>query len=201
MAIPLRVWTNEFDRIINTPGASTDHTRDLTGTHPKNQPMRGMPWQFTPPNKEPEMKTKLDDAIDTTEIDQLCEDMNAAFSESPCVVTLRGPETLTVETAKGYSKTPHIGGEDFRPSSAYVGKRKTIIVKFAPVDAQAYQFMEMEAKQAMGKLSGFDTYCNDPDHRIDLASRLRAINTLASNEREREAVKDKFTLYDNFGTF
>jgi hypothetical protein len=114
--------------------------------------------------------------------------------------TLLGPEQLTVEVeGRGYRKMAHMGGEDFTPLSAYVGKKRKIIVVFKPVHADAYSTMEMTADEAVTNLSGFEalSVTNEGDYR----TRMRLIASKATKLKEREAVKDKSSDYDNFGSF
>lgn len=123
-------------------------------------------------------------------------------------VSLHGPETLTVEKAgTGYSKVAHIGGEDFTPFEAYVGKRRQIIVKFRPNNVASYSHMEMSAAEAIQHLSGFEEIINqqllDGDGnerlRVDYNVRNAAIHKEASELREREKNADKFETYADIG--
>lgn len=115
---------------------------------------------------------------------------------------LVGPDTLTVSTSKGYRKRTHVGGEEFRPRRAYVGKRGKLLIEFAPLQADDYEHMEMSAQDALAKLSGFDLLSNFGDD-ASLADRLRGISRKASVVREQESNESRFDDYKDlgFGTF
>ncbi|UUZ75422.1 hypothetical protein LP414_27285 [Polaromonas sp. P1(28)-13] len=135
----------------------------------------------------------------------LATDMTTHFSKLDDGInfcTLNGVALLTVERpGKGFSKVSHIGGEDFIPQSAYVGKRGKIIVRFKPKEAAAYEVMEMAADEAMTQMAGFSLLTEMPDG--DYVTHIRLLNKEASNIREKESVKDKFVEYEaiGFGTF
>lgn len=150
-------------------------------------------------------ETELDDATDLeAALADLAADLTAHYNsfdpEQLNSCTLLGPEQLTVEvTGRGYKKVAHMGGEDFIPNSAYVGKRGKIIVVFRPVGAASYQTMEMAADDAVSNLSAFEALSITEGG--DYKTRMKAISLKAVKLKEREAVKDKAEDYPDFGSF
>lgn len=64
------------------------------------------------------------------------------------LVEVDGTPTCTVKKNDGtYSNSAVTTGTEFAFSSVYVGKRGVAIFVFEPVDAQAYAFLEVDAKK------------------------------------------------------
>ena len=113
-------------------------------------------------------KITIDDSELSQEMDSFLYALAEKFADSKETFLLSGPATLTVkkgeDSASGYSKVPHIGGEDFKPVSAYMGKRGNPIFIFKPVMASGYSFMEMSEKDARAQLVGFKEYLSEIDY-------------------------------------
>lgn len=111
--------------------------------------------------------------------------------------SLIAPETLTTESAKGFSKTPHIGGEAFVLKSAYLGKRGNAIGVFVPQGTARYLTMEMAIDEAVKKLSGFSAVVDSTEYRQEVKSRAKE----KAAEREAKANAPKFDTYQEFGSW
>jgi hypothetical protein len=116
------------------------------------------------------------------------------------ILTLKGPESLTVETDGKYTKAPHIGGEEFTLDSVYLGKRGVIIAKFKPVVGESYQWMEMPVGMAAEKLNCFGEVAIECVENGLFAS-IDRINRAATAAHEVEANKEKFNEYAAFGSW
>lgn len=190
--------------LMATPGASTDdpeflkHLAKLSGIPPKETK-----------TKEVQMKESAQDLDDKVALEaglaDLAADLTAHFLSAGAnadginTCSLTGPESLTVTTeGRGYSKLPHLGGEEFIPDTAYLGKRGKVIVCFKPRDAAAYSTMEMPIEEALVKLDGFSIIANDLEG-PPLMERLKGLKREESKLREQEKMKDKFVEYADIG--
>lgn len=146
------------------------------------------------PTESPEVQKALND---------LAAEINEGFKDAAGAgarVELLASELLTTLTAKGYSKTPHIGGEDFIPVSVHLGKRGKLIAVFKPTEAAAYQVMEMAVDDAITKLSSFDDIldiCCEGGYK----SRLSDIRKLTLQAREVEELAAKGAVYEEYGSW
>lgn len=121
------------------------------------------------------------------------------FFQKPHVVSLLAPEALTVlQSAKGFAKVSHIGGEEFVPDKVYLGKKGKLIGTFKSKDAAAYQHMEMPIDDAISKLDGFfevtEQACEDGYH-----ARIKSIRSQVAAEREAEGLAEKADVYASIG--
>lgn len=102
---------------------------------------------------------------------------------------LNQPLTATMKNRMGqYRKHPLIGGEEFTPTSAYMGKSGKMIIVFRPIDthiASRFSFMEMDATAARATLEGFSRFM-DNSLSMDFDEQVRQIREEAGAE-EREA--------------
>lgn len=160
-----------------------------------------------------EVNTDIDDkAMLEAGLADLAQEMTDAFKELQGDTTidacrLTSGESLTVltrVTAGGgsYAKVGHIGGEEFIPSEAYVGKKGKILVKFKPTSVASYVVMEMPADEALTKLEGFDLLSVLKDG-TSYRHRIATLRSAGTRIREQEANKDRFEEYKDlgFGTF
>lgn len=111
---------------------------------------------------------------------------------------LMSPETLTVKKPNGtYSKKAHIGSEDFKPLSAYMGKRGKLIFVFKPIMVADYLEMEMDENSAKEKLMGFKDWCRENIAAVSTTiAETRAEQAL---EKEKEAMAKRSEEYAHLG--
>lgn len=110
---------------------------------------------------------------------------------------LTEPVQITVKKSDGgFSKRPQIGGEDFKVTGAYAGKRNGLIFTFKPDTVTDFETMEMSEKDAKGLLSGFETwFASFPD--MTLA--IKEAKKVAADTVEREKNVSKFEQYADMG--
>jgi hypothetical protein len=115
---------------------------------------------------------------------------------------LAEPLQLTVKKANkpgdGYSKKPHIGGENFRPVRCYAGKRNKLIYVFKPIEVADYVEMEMDEAQAKKSLTGFEAFVKSITD-FDVQRRLKEAQNQASLDAEREKLADRHEVYSDQG--
>lgn len=115
---------------------------------------------------------------------------------------LMEPIQLTVKRANkpgdGYSKRPHIGGENFRPLRCYAGKRNKLIYVFKPLEVADYVEMEMDEEAAKKSLGGFTDFLKQITD-FDLQNRLKNAQDKASLDAEREKLADRHEVYSDQG--
>lgn len=101
--------------------------------------------------------------VDNSRVAISMEYMRAYFGNSSDILTLRGAMSLTASRpGKGYAKVHGDAGEAFKAKDVYLGKRGSLIFVFAPVaDSITYSTMEMEEKQAIAVLFGFEKLLGD----------------------------------------
>lgn len=95
-----------------------------------------------------------------------------------------------------YAKQAHVGGEDFKPVRAYVGKRDGVIIVFEPVMASDYTEMEMPLEIGKQKLSGLEGEVR----RIGFEAKLVELAKERIAKREALAAQERSTNYgDQYG--
>lgn len=118
---------------------------------------------------------------------------------------LNQPLTVTMKTRTGqYRKHPLIGGERFRPSSAYLGKSGKLIIVFTPFDtliSSKYAFMEMHAELARSTLNGFSTEM-DRWLSVDFDEQVAQYKAEAKAEENKAYIEAKVNQYpESFGSW
>ena len=107
---------------------------------------------------------KEEDAKDVSDIEALAESTCALICNqetSKRTFMLNEPAQLTVRRdgkPNGYSKRPHIGGENFELLRCYAGKKRQLIYVFRPIEVADYLEMEMLESAAKTSLTGFTTW-------------------------------------------
>lgn len=133
------------------------------------------------------------------ELEKLAKEMQEYFQAKPTVVSLLAPAALTVLIpTKGYSKSSHIGGEEFVPDGVYLGKKGKLIGTFKPKDAAPYKHMEMPIDDALSQLSNLFTICED-SCADGYQSRMSDIRNSAIKQREAEELVEKADVYRDIG--
>jgi hypothetical protein len=134
-----------------------------------------------------------------TNLVELVNEVEAFIRAYPTSFMLAEPATLTVKTKNGnYSKRPHIGGEDFRATGCYLGKRGALIFVFKPIFVSDYDLMEMSEQDTVKKLAGFQEYIKQAcaggyDAVVKESKKAAAV------EHEREKNANKFEEYADLG--
>lgn len=133
------------------------------------------------------------------EMDVFATQITKLLKETTETFMLGEPLTLTVLKDKGYSKAAHVGGEDFIPESAYVGKRGKIIYVFKPVMATTYSRMEMDETQAEKSMVGFKEFMKE--NLSAVMESVRDSRKAAADKKERESMADRYEKYEGFGSW
>lgn len=139
---------------------------------------------------------------DEKSVEKLVEELNEriiAASNHTAKFMLNAPQSVTVMTKTGnYSKRPLIGGEEFRPTGCYLGKRKGIIYTFKPVDISDYTVLEMDEATAKSQLDGFERFLKSI---IDLEFERvkREVMDKASLDKERAKLAEHAEQYADMG--
>jgi hypothetical protein len=201
-------FAGALDLLMKTPGASTESKEFMAELS-----LAEAERLINPPITNPE-DTQMTDATDATEPDEIDDelileadladlalDLTTYWSKLtlPPEVILAGPESLTVFHRGGFQKRPHIGGEEFIPFEAYIGKKGRVIVKFRSREAVDYDHMEMFADDALAHLHNFRNVVTTESG--SYMARIANLNRKRSDLRAMEKAKDKFDEYDDFGTF
>jgi len=135
------------------------------------------------------------------------EKLSFAFSRAETLAPfqLSEPCTVTMKTRKGeYRKHPLIGGENFRPSSAYLGKTGKLIIVFTASEthlSSKFAFMEMPADQARRVLDGFAAQM-DWMLAANFDEQVERYKVEARAEENRAYVESKINQYpESFGSW
>jgi hypothetical protein len=131
------------------------------------------------------------------EFGEVLVELNKKFKASKETFMLTAPMVLTVKRPKGYSKSNHIGSEDFKPLRAYMGKKGKIIIVFRPVMTADYEEMEMEEAQAKQHLMGFEEFFKEAMWGV--REQLSDFHKRAALEQEKAALTDRFETYKDLG--
>ena len=112
---------------------------------------------------------------------------------------LSGPMQLTVKKATGgFAKASHVGGEEFKLTGAYIGKRRALIYQFTPVAAAGYQLMELNETEAKRALAQFNKWSNGNGFQRLIRDAKKAMAV----EQDKEANGDKAAQYgEEWGAF
>lgn len=126
------------------------------------------------------------------------------FVADPFVFTLNSSKSLTVykndgaENSRiGYSKHGHIGGEEFVPVRAYVGKKGHLIIHYRPVQTEPYAWMEMSLSDSLTDLTGFQAHFV----RSGLGEKWNEINKVDVEQKRLAEVEKYKDSYEDFGTY
>jgi hypothetical protein len=182
--------SREADSFPGGPDAYREELHYRNGTKPRPRP-----------------KAKLDEEVDMaeatgeqTELAKLVEQYADAFKEAPSGFLVSAPQKLTTKTNDQFSIKPFIGGEEFEPVRAYVGKKHGTIIVFKPRDPCDFHFLEVPEKQCREVFgAGFPVYM-----RTILADVMEAKEELAAQAKrqdELEANAEKMTQYAEFGSW
>lgn len=178
----------ELAHLLDTPGYTTDKSQLKE---------RGL--------EEFKMTGKKADTAIVDEADEVAKAfeeglaaINEALQTTGETFMLGSPETLTVKRNNGvYSKQAHIGSEDFKPHSAYLGKRGKIIYVFKPVMVAEYEFMEMDENAAREKLIGFKEWSKEKLAEVQMKiAETRASQAL---EKDKAAMAKRADDYAHLG--
>lgn len=152
-------------------------------------------------------KLDKEETMEETDIDAMQEEIaktaTSYFAANHETFMLGEPLQLTVLRRDGrYSKRSHIGGEDFKPIRAYIGKRGKLIYVFRPVMVSDYEHMEMEDSEACEKLTGFKDYikhaAGSEFERLNNETKRAAADRA---EREKLAGREEQYAHLGFGSF
>lgn len=123
-----------------------------------------------------------------------------AFALSPQNFSLTAPMKLITKKGKEYRNTSFIGGEEFVPASAYVGKKGQTLITLRPVDPSDFEFLEVPEKQCP-KVFGpaFAAYLRETlddilEKKDELVTQVSRQNEIARNAQAMEQ-------YDGFGSW
>lgn len=194
-----------FSEFLNTPGYSSEEAGKMGGHDAYMKHMRSI-GMIKPLLKEvkPRLTGKEADLFIMDEITQIASPLGEVadkitqfFIASPTKLMLNQPSGLTVKRANGqFSKKPHIGGEEFVPIRAYVGKRGLMIYAMRPADAADYIEAEFTEKQANELFDGFAGYMRSAP---DLRDALDDAKKTAADAAEREKLAGKAEQYAELG--
>jgi len=180
---------NEF---LKTPGYTTSQVSKYGGHDAYMETFKRKAAEMAP------VEPKIEDAA-PSEMEAIAAQITLAFDKAKETFMLGEPLTLTVLKDKGYSKAPHVGSEDFAPHKAYVGKRGKLIYVFKPVMVASYHLMEMDETQAEKSLVGFKEFMKENMGQI--LEQLRDSRKKAADDKEREAMADRYDKYEGFGSW
>ncbi len=112
------------------------------------------------------------------------------FKEEPQEFMLANGGSFTVKRGAKYSKRSMLGGEGFKPTSAYVGKRGKIIYEFTPTFTTDFNHLEIDEDAVKSELIGFEEYVapafNEMFQKLQAEkAKLKSMEAVAANE-ERE---------------
>jgi hypothetical protein len=151
--------------------------------------------------------TSTDDVIedhmaDTTEIDPTLAEIVAqygdAFSGEPKNFSLTAPAKLITKKGTEYRHTPFIGGEEFTPISAYVGKKGQVLILLKPVDPSDFELLEVPEKQCPNVFgAAFKTYMREV--LADALDKKEELAAQSAQLAERTRNADKFETYGDLG--
>lgn len=194
-------FSEAFADFLNTPGYSSEDAGKAGGhdAYMEQLRLKGKAPLSKPfnPGKEADTFTMSEEAKLATELDDVADHITKHFLESPTKLMLNQPTKLTVKRATGqFSQKPHIGGEEFVPTRAYVGKRGQLIFTMRPADAADYVEAEFSEKQANELFDDFVAYMRlAPDLRDMVAEAKKA----AADAAEREKLAGKAEQYAELG--
>jgi hypothetical protein len=140
---------------------------------------------------------KKDPSIEALEeISTLLTNEWSAVSQS---FSLRTPTSLTVvKSDDSFSKVPGIGGEDFKPVRAYIGKKGAIICVFEPATVtERYTAMEMPYSDCLNNLQGF----RESVVYFGAAGKLSVIGESKARIRAAQDLEKFSKTYEDFGAF
>lgn len=192
------LFGNQWAKFLSTPGAKSS---DPEFNKPVNA-LDGLIASAEQFIKDKEMdiddKTQLEAGLADLAADLTGHFLNLAADGAPNVCRLKGPQVLTVEIAgKGYRKESHIGGEEFKPRSAHVGKKGKIILVFEPRSASSYQTAEFLAEDAFRELDGVEEVTTIGG--TSYAARVAALNKQKQKIRDADLMQARADVYADLG--
>lgn len=135
-----------------------------------------------------------------TELAKLVEQYAAAFKDSPKTFSLGAPHKLTTKTGEKFSIKPFIGGEEFEPFGAYVGKKHGTIIVFKPKDPCDFEFLEVAEKSCKTTFGAhFGTYMREI--LADVMDAKEELTAQAARQAEIEKNAEAAGAYTEFGSW
>lgn len=174
--------SEELMHLLTTPGYTTDKSQLKE---------RGLEEFNMEKDKAPDnpLSALLKEEIDT---------ITQALRATEETFMLMAPEALTVKRSNGvYSKKAHIGSEDFKPDSVYMGKRGKLIFVFRPVMVADYTEMEMDETAAREKLMGFKDWCRE--NLAEVTAKIAETRAEKAVEAEQTAMAKRQEEYAHLG--
>ncbi len=174
--------------LMNTPGLNTGD--------PSTWPKRLAPESVAEASKAFNMAMEPIEEVDHVLAD-LRDEINDKIANHPNhpILMLTGPDSLTVVSGTSkYSKSHHMGGEEFRISHCYVGKRNRMIYVFTPRAVTSYKGMEMLEIEAKQKLAGFTEFLAT----IEDGKFQRKRNELLKNESAKKVEQEVASMIEKY---
>lgn len=191
-----------FSEFLNTPGYNSEEASRHGGHDAYMKHLRAV-GIASPIKREPtitgmEADIIMIDDMENLSLDSVADQITEYFASSTQTrLMLNEPHQLTVKKANGqYSKKAHIGGEEFIPLRAYLGKRGQIIYVFRPADAADYAELEVTEKEANELLDGFVAFMKKAP---DLREAMTSAKKIAADAAEREKLAGKAEQYADLG--
>lgn len=141
-----------------------------------------------------------EEAVAVSPQEELAVQMAAHYASNTTTFMLVEPVSVTIKKSDGkFGKRAMIGGETFRPVDCYVGKRKSLIHVFKPLQASDYATAELSHEDAK-KLFGhtFTEFIKAVDGG-KFEEMNREANKLARDEEERIKNAGKAEQYSDLG--
>jgi hypothetical protein len=134
------------------------------------------------------------------ELAKLVGQYESAFSETPGSFMLTAPGKHTTKNGKEFKIRPFIGGEEFTPVRAYVGKKKGTIIVFKPTYPCDFEFLEIPEKQCKSAFgAAFPIYMHEVLKDVMAAKEEIAAQARKAEEIERNAAAAE--SYQEFGSW
>jgi hypothetical protein len=170
----------------------------------KPKPIANPIRQYTHTPLTPKQMEDYMEAPAGTDMDAQLADLVAqygdAFAQSPQAFSLTAPMKLITKKGKEYRNTAFIGGEDFRPSSAYIGKKGQTLIMLRPTDPSDFEYLEVPEKQCAKVFgAGFTTYLRETLK--DVLEQKEELAAQASRQNEIARNAGAMKLYEGFGSW
>ena len=190
--------SDEASRFPGGPDAYREELHRRNGTTPrpnKTKPIIATPEDFERIDMPAEAVTP-----EEVELQKLVDQYHEAFKATPRSFMLTAPAKHTTLTGKEYKIKPFIGGEEFEPWRAYVGKKHGTIIVLKPKYPCDFEFLEVPEKQCKTAFgAAFPMYMREVlsdvmDAKEELAAQARKLQEM---ERNAEAAAQ----YSEFGSW
>jgi hypothetical protein len=162
----------------------------------------------TKPRPRPPAQPPLDEEVDMaeatgeqTELAKLVAQYAAAFKETPKTFMVGAPQKLTTAIeGQGYKIKAFIGGEEFEPVRAYVGKKHGTIIVFKPKDPSEFETIEVPEKSCRTVFGAqFPIYMKEV--LADVLEAKEELTAQAKRAAEIEANAEAMESYQEFGSW